>query len=577
MKPSIAPNTHFFAPRGKGLETNHYATWKRDRCRIVASLALAAVATLTMGQGFTFAQSDGSDADQSQSADTDYGADYGGEMDDMYMEMDDSMGRDGGYPSSRGTAKGGDPNLARMEVAQEALQSMLTSMDLSPLSAPAESIGVNIQAGPELRNDAETAYKSGNYPAAMQIFFSHMVTEYDQARVALQTVKYSRLLRRPVWQIRWGVSYMVRGEEGVTDFSPILAGKTTPMQNGNGGRPGMDNEDMGMSDYPGSETDYSGSGSDDMEMEMGMEMEMEMGMSDPMGRGGPNRGANSPMALAPVSRKMLDDGASEQMNKYLGLVAEVVEREFTKRYRQSDFGTALNGVAATGPENAEPVPAAHPGTKAALPTTSLRGPVDELLARCPETATLWTPGLMFFGQTESKEAIEAARLDQVDFLLHFDVILKVNRNQQTQNISRCRLISTATGKSLTVSKPMDSLEVSQLVRAGRTSEQSYVEEQLANLFMVIDRDIKTTEMPKLTAEIAKKRVGTILSASPENRLRALSEVRLYQTQELLTVEDVATAFEILGGEEGLALLYGPLEQKMSIAREWVVAGLGRSK
>ncbi len=496
-------------------------------------------------------------------------------MDEMEMEM--SMRGGGGRRSA------GSDEIPQQKAFEEVLQTFFTSTDLSPLAASPDTFGDKIKAGPELERDAQLAYQSGNYLAAMQLHFAHMTTEYEQAHVALKTVKYSKLLKRPVWQIRWGVSYTIHGDDGAADPSPIIAGKTQPMSGGGGrGRGRQDGMDeMGM-DEMDMEQDMSMEQDMQMEEEMGMdEMDMEMEME--MGMGGRSGRSAKAVTAAPVvvTRTMLSESAKSQMEKYLGLVAEVVQEEFSKRYRQGDFGPALCRVGVVDAEAA-----ADPGRRggaggggggggagAMSSTSSPRTAVDDLLSQTPEVSPLWIPGMMFLGAGHAKDMVQTAKLEQIDLLLHFEISIKTNRNQETQNISRCRLLNLASNKPMAVSKAMDSSEVAQLVRSGRTNERTYVEEQLANLFLIIDNHVKATNMPSLTAEVARKRVGSLLSAGPKNRLQALSEVRLYQALELLTAEEVETAFEILGGQEGVGILYGSRDKKLAIARQWVLSAL----
>ena len=60
-----------------------------------------------------------------------------------------------------------------------------------------------------------------------------------------------------------------------------------------------------------------------------------------------------------------------------------------------------------------------------------------------------------------------------------------------------------TGKVLITSKGMDTAELAQLARVGRASDDSYVKEKLAGLFLYMDNYIKTMDMPKLSAEVAQ--------------------------------------------------------------------------
>lgn len=185
---------------------------------------------------------------------------------------------------------------------------------------------------------------------------------------------------------------------------------------------------------------------------------------------------------------------------------------------------------------------------------------------------MWKPGLTFVGSGPSDEMIAAAKIEGIDFLLHCDVLLKEGRNDETQNVSRCRLFNLATGKQLALSRGMDSAEVAQMVSTGRMpSETAYVKEQLGSLIGIIDRDTKVAAMPAgLTADAARRRVGTLVSSPDAKSLKTLAEIRLYQSLKLLTADEVEAAFDIVGGPDALMLLHGPRAERLEMARTWAV-------
>ena len=120
---------------------------------------------------------------------------------------------------------------------------------------------------------------------------------------------------------------------------------------------------------------------------------------------------------------------------------------------------------------------------------------------------------------------------------------------------------------MAMSKSMDSNEAAQMVRGGRGDEASYVSERVAGLFLTIDRQIKTIDLPALTPEVAKRRIASLLGSSKNDRLKTLAEVRLYQAQQLLSEADVESLFNIIGGQQGLTLIHGSRDQKLEAARE----------
>ncbi len=194
----------------------------------------------------------------------------------------------------------------------------------------------------------------------------------------------------------------------------------------------------------------------------------------------------------------------------------------------------------------------------------------DALDESAEPRPLWKPGILFYGEGDSKDITKMAKADGIDILLHFDVYLKPVRNEYVQNVSRCRLIRVTDGKSLIVSKGIDSVEAMAMARTGRGSERDYVMGQLESLLAIVDRYIVTTDLPKLSPEMAKRRVGSLLSGADAKSLRTLAEIRLYQMQQLLSAKEVATAFDIIGGEEALLMLYGPQSEKLTMARKWAV-------
>ena len=124
---------------------------------------------------------------------------------------------------------------------------------------------------------------------------------------------------------------------------------------------------------------------------------------------------------------------------------------------------------------------------------------------------MWQPGIVYLGVGTANENIPLARAANLDLLLHFDVHLKSNRTGVTQNNSRLRLLNVATGKSIGVSKAMDNWEAAQVAGTGRMGERAYVEEKLGYLFAILDRQVKTEALPKLTIKPRGRRQSSEIS------------------------------------------------------------------
>ena len=531
---------------------------------------------------------------------------YGSEedMDDMMDDFGDDMGYegeygDGGYDSGGGYGSGGTGSRARLSSPQAdamdlygaTLASLRDRLSFSPLFAPAN--GVVVESGPFLARDAEDAFKAGNHPLALELMFGHMTTEHQDALVALQTVKYNALLRRPVWSVRWGVSLSVRGD--ITgDAKPIQEGATPRGRtSGGGGLASSGGQargrggEFGDGEFGDGEFGDGGLGGGglgvlggDMEMDedMGMEMDEDMGMEMDEGMGygqasgGQQRGGTAAAKPSVPARKMLGDQAALVLEKNLGLVAQVVAEAFKKRFEAGSFGPLFSTVTA-------PPPAVeNPGgrNRQAAPTGSshvVGTAVNELLLDAGQPIQMWQPGLVFLGEGPADEVMPFARAAKIDLLLHFEVVLKAGRNDSMQNTSRCKLMNVVTGKQEIVSKGMSTLEASKLAGAGRLNEREYVQEQLRSLFGFIDRAATVMEMPALTPEIARRRVATLVGSPQSRSLRTLAEVRMYQVKNLLTDEEVEAAFDIVGGAEGLMMLHGPQGEKIDLARQWAVQSL----
>ena len=490
----------------------------------------------------------------------------------------------GAYGSSR---RGGEVQLDLFQMVVPDIPTLLSETGMG--QGPDSHHPVDLYTGPLLRRDAELALQAGNMPLALEYYFAHAAVEYDEAQSALQAVKYSHVLRRPVWQIRWGVSLALHGDTNVRDYQPITAESSQGGADRRGSYSGSGSYgESGSGSYSDSDSELASSG---------REGSFERGRSALEGAAGGIGGAAAPGA--PPS--MLSEDARKQLNEALGLVAETMGNEFSERFREGDFGNALASLVVS--ETAESEPPEESARSSDYDAGSSRGPAksystdsdygssdsrgsggrrssagsfgdpDEeeqpAVADNPmptNTQTpMWQPGVVFLGEGPTSEMLDTAREHQIDLLLHFDVAIKETRGEAVKNVSRCRLLHVPTGKGLGISKGMDSFDVMQQAQAKRTNPQAYVDEQLANLLAIIDKQATVSEMPKLTAEIARRRVGTLLDSKS---LRTLAEIRLYQSQGLLQPEEVEQAFAIIGGDEGLVMLYGDAERKREVARKW---------
>lgn len=512
-------------------------------------------------------------SDESDEGDGGGGEGYGS---GGYYEEEESMEEeeygpgygDEGYGSGSGGRGGRATGGASSEVLNAYAGNLVSSLgetEWSALFAPAPP--EMPASGPVLMREAEQAFGAGNCPIALELAFGHMAAEYPQSIVGVQTAKYSGMLKRPVWNIRFGVSMSVRGSTSA-DPEPIqetTSGRRVAQapggRGGRGGRGGGGQFEEEQYEQEMEEQQYE------------PQMEEDYGSGEGSGRpGGPGGRPGSREADRGPQRTMLDADVREELEKNLGLVAKVVAEEFTKRFQQGDFGPALSSF------NPPPEPVEEtnrngrqaPDIAPSIASGAVSGELAELLGESPQPLPMWVPGIIYLGQGTADEITPLAKSSGLDLVLHFDVVLKAGRNETMQNISRCRLIFVPNGKSVIVSKGMDSREADKLAQSGRSGEREYVEDQLAGLFAFIDRYVKTIDLPPLTPAIAKKRIATLISGPGSSSLRTLAEIRLYQAQQLIDDAEVETAFDIVGGPEALMLLHGPLQERALMARKWAL-------
>jgi hypothetical protein len=483
-----------------------------------------------------------------------------GYEEDMSMEMNTDIGYESGEYGMDPYGNGGMTTGANISGAIDGgLSQSLSQFDFVSLLAP--TVGAKMPTGPILLGQAGEAFSMGHQELAMNLYYGHMVAEFEEAGPAFKAIKYSAILRRPVWQVRWGVSISTK-LDGVTEPKPMTA-TSVPGANG-----------------------FDGTGFDTGGMPENYDPSLDEGLMDP------RRGGRPPMGNAVPIEPEIKAGESLEAN--LGLVATMFAEQFSSRFQSGAFGAALPTLAPPPVE----VPAAdlaaannagfedmgYDDAMLGMNEEGMDGqgmgpggppkPVEPppSLAPAPlspgsNSLPLWVPGIVFVGEGQSTATLETAKEAGIDLLVHFDVIAKA-RGTETQNISRCRIFQVSTGKVLIASKGMDSMEAMQLVRAGRGTNSDYVTEQMLTVWAIVDKQMSVVAFPQITPEIAKKRVGMLVTSPTKDRLQTLAEIRMYEAGKLLTPEDVSLAFDLVAGDDAMELLYGPVNDRRELVRTW---------
>ena len=443
----------------------------------------------------------------------------------------------GGAPPAMAQQSNGLPDKFLQTYGLSAKQ-VVRELDFSPLLFDPVGESKKVKAGPQLKKEAAEMLRAGNQRLALELYYAHMVTEYEQAQKEFSFVRFSSALRRPTWQVRWAASMTIRG--GTIDEAKPIGGSSDA---------------------------------------------------------GEGKGKK----------------ASKDLYKALGRVAETVADEFKERSLDGKFGKALRTLAKTSDEpEADDDQASRSGGNGQGSGGNGQGSrgggqgsgrggqgsgrggqgsgrndqVEEdsefaessVLDGAPEPDPIWRTGIVYLGEGTSEDMVEIARNKGYDFLLHFDVSLKTGRNEEIENSSRCRVVTVSDGKVLGVSKGMTKEEAARYSQSGRGGTGKFIKEQLAVVLDAMDQKLKVSQMPELNADIAKRRVGALLSSprlvgAKKPSLRTLAEIRMYQSLGLLEASEIEEAFDYVGGDEALFLLYGPLDERLDKARQWAIDAL----
>jgi len=487
-----------------------------------------------------------------------YGEDYeeaSGNSDDY---GDDPYGGDpyGGDPYGGGSGSGGSSGLLK---AMPGIGQVPGLADFASFLSPQTS--VEVDAGPKFAGEALAAVQAGDLPAAADLYHAHLAVEYEHSKDALAEVQLSKLLRKPVWHLRCGLSLKVRGEVEGDSYNPISAN----MSSSGGG--------YGGDGYGGGDP-YGGGGGGYDDQGGGYGGEEPYGDSDPYGGddpyggnpyGGPSAPTKTAQPAAPVrNREMLNKDIDQRMSETLGTVAEVFKERFNDYYSSGKLGSALTDVT--------PKPSANTAGRRGRTT-----PVSLIESKYEQNSDLpmWVPGLVFVGEDESATTLAQAKEAGLDYLFHFDIAVKQDRGQPVQNRSRCRVYDVKSGKVVASSGKFDNMEVMQLgQRRSRTARRpktdsgspsaNYINDAMNALTLGLNKNVTLIPMPQLSATAARKRVSSLLSTPPSQLFQTLAEIRVYQSQGLLADGDVEQAFQIIAGNDGLTLLYGTEEEKNAL-------------
>ncbi len=444
-----------------------------------------------------------------------YGSNDGGPPDmneygdDSGYGYEDGSSGYGGQPVSTGSS------AQRAQIMMLGLSQQIAKSIASLFAEPRSNDPAAKVRQLTLWEQAALAFHQGDQKKALALYHAHMISDGDAAGDARSAVQYSRLLKRPVWVLRFGVSIHPRVPAGLADDpQPILestkiasavrgrgaAGRGGFQDDGSGGPPdesGRSEENSGSPD----ESEYDGSG--------GVQAKPRITML-----GGQSKEATS---------KLLD--------RNLGLIADVTKEMFAGLQGTGKFGHAFDSMESKGAE--------------------LAAMTQDLGDTSPSDLPMWIPGIDFVGEGPATEMLAKAKASEIDFLLHFDVIVKENRLGPPQYQARCKLQHVETGEIIVTSKLIDKFEIASKPTGNRES----IQEIMNTMFDVINKKVSCEPMPALQPQNAVSRIETLLATKKPDALRNLAEIVMFRSRDLITPEQLDQAFYFAGNEQSLALLH----------------------
>jgi hypothetical protein len=400
--------------------------------------------------------------------------------------------------------------------------------ELAKLMVPSTVPTKPLLMGPTLRNEATVAFRYGNLKLARELYYGFLARGGKAATEDLQELKFSGHFRRPVWQLRWGVSMGVHGDTAVAGFSPIRVGGGTDAPNGQqvDGFGDSAMSDPGVSD-PRMSPDSRSDSSDIREEGM------EDGSSDLDSFGQPID-RNAAVAAAPEAQ-ITDESIQMRFEEVMGSVATTLAEGMKTRFERGQFGPAFANVDPESTEQGDTVG-------------------GEFVS--PSEPRMWIPNVVYLGEESSDETVKIAAKAGLDLLLRFDVAIKEMRNSMPQNLTRVRVVDVRDGKPLVMSGAMDNREVAKAVAANRGSAEKHIADALEKFWPIMDSKLSVIPFPKLTPEVARRRVTGVIGDASYTLLHKLAEIRYLHSQGYLSDEELEQAFAIAGESDAMTILYG---------------------
>ena len=516
------------------------------------------------GQGYEDSGDGGDGYDDYMPPDEDY-ADQGS-MDDAYADYDG--GYDGGYDNGAGDGdvdysgypgESGGPRAGQQQAAGGGL---LGSLGLGGLFGG----GASNAGGPTLAQSAQEAFQRGRDKDAMNLWYASILTGEERGTEMLKTMQWIDELKQPALAVRFGIGITYSAPR-IYKGSPMPIGtrQNLPIRGATGGNAyGSEGASAGAGVGHRGVAEYAGELGDALIVALKDRIDagdfgalLKEAAAGATVRPGNQSGAFAGYDSGGYGNEGYDAGYSYDP----GMESDAGYED----YGSSDAGYEDYGASDPGYSGDVGYPGASgPGGQAS--NVQLPDPGAEQIL----------PGISFLGRDELPKLLEQAKEQNLQILLVFDVQVEspapnLKTGIVTTNTS-VDLYNVQTGKRVHATQELSNVTV-QLTRESPRFQRKNdpVDVMVKDVLAAIDEKIKLKPMPAgLNPQNTLNRVTSLVSSQYENPLPVLTEIRYYNSRELLNDELLRKAYEhMLGKDAGKSLAAGSATKKQEAIQQWI--------
>jgi len=432
----------------------------------------------------------------------------------------------------------------------------------------------------ELANDS---FRKGHDREALQYVCAAALASDEAAETLADDFRWVPYLKKPTMAVRFGVGVIYKPPQGYTGHpSPIgyVAPAPTNSNNPMGGAP------------MGSGTPNSGQPKPKASRILGQRKYENAQNNNGYGSGSTPSSSSPPNGQQPPAASQPPSEPDEFLVYYTGEVGEKVVDALKKRSAEGRYGDVLRrGIEA---HESAPAPANNnPANGGAYMPNYPMGPMGNMnpggeKKTEPFKPAAIIPGVFMLGKGSEHELLDEAEKQKVDFVILFEVGVRKNNKDATNNtkfkvmsLEKARLPSTTTtaegesARELFVSGTINSNRVDS---AREKNEADPLEAEINRFAEALDAEVSTTPLlEKVSTDvIAAKRANFLASQGKDAdnlvNLANLAEIRCYQQAKLIKDKEAAEYMaKILGGSDKVKkLLSGKTEaERVEAIKAWL--------